>query len=75
MPSSILASSPTSDHLFAEFSSSCSFALSGISNTGIRNGRKNKVFYKPVTKHFNDFVFFSREQGNVSSSKKIRYVT
>lgn len=75
MRSSILASSPTSDHLFAAFSTSCFFVMNGISDTAIRSGRKKKVFYKPIAKHLNVFVFFFREQVNVSSRKKIRYVT
>lgn len=41
----------------------------------IKSGRKKKVFYKPIAKHLNVFAFFFREQVNVSSRKKIRYVT
>lgn len=75
MRSSILASSPTPDHLFAAFPMTCFVVLNGISDTAIRSGRKKKGFYKPIAKHLNVFVFFFREQVNVSSSKKIRYVT
>lgn len=75
MCSSILASSPTPDHPFAAFSMTCFVVSNGITDRAISSGRKKKVFYKPIAKHLNVFVFFFREQVDVSSSKKIRYVT